>query len=215
MSEPLLIAVLAAAGAALGFAADRLSVRWPDHEEDYKPRGIDWRTAVVSVAGAVVFGGIAARWGESVAGLAILIGFAAALLVLLATDLDQRLLPDWITLPLIGYSALVLVAGWSPLLADRSLGLMSGLIAGIGAPAFLLVTDRLFRGDLGLGDVKLAVSIGFVTGVSLLVTGVLVASILFSAVLLTLMALRRVGLKSAVPFGPVLIFGAFVAVLVG
>jgi hypothetical protein len=34
-------------------------------------------------------------------------------------------------------------------------------------------------------------------------------------VLLGLIAIRRLGLKSAVPFGPVLIFGAFVAVLFG
>jgi leader peptidase (prepilin peptidase)/N-methyltransferase len=215
VSEPILIAVLAAVGAALGFAADRLSVRWPEHEPDYQLRGIDWRTLVVATAGAVVFGGIAGRFGDDIAATAVLIGFAAALIVLLATDLDQRMLPDWITLPLIGYSGLVLFCGWSPLLANRSLGLVSGVIAGIGAPAFLLITDRLFRGDLGLGDVKLAVSIGFVTGVSLLVTGLLVASVLFSVVLLTLIALRKVGLKSAVPFGPVLIFGAFVAVLVG
>jgi hypothetical protein len=34
-------------------------------------------------------------------------------------------------------------------------------------------------------------------------------------VLLTLLVLRRIGLKTAVPFGPVLIFGAFVAALLG
>jgi leader peptidase (prepilin peptidase) / N-methyltransferase len=208
------IAAFAVAGAVLGFAADRLSVRWPHHEEDYQPRGIDWRTAVVTLAGAIVFGGIAMRWGDK-NGLVFVLGFGAALIVLLATDLDQRVLPDWITFPLIGYSAILLVAGWSPLLATRELGLVSGIAAGIGAPAFLLVTDRLLGGELGLGDVKLAVSIGLFTGVSLIVTGLLAASIGFSVVLLALMAVRRIGMRSAVPFGPVLIFGAFISVLVG
>jgi leader peptidase (prepilin peptidase)/N-methyltransferase len=83
------------------------------------------------------------------------------------------------------------------------------------APVFLFVTDRLLRGDLGDGDLKLAVSVGLLTGISLLVTGLVVASIAFSALLLVLIAARRIGLRSPVPFGPVLIATAFVAVLVG
>ena len=47
----------------------------------------------------------------------------------------------------------------------------------------------------------------------LLVFGLLVASIGFSVVLIALIALRRSSLKSAVPFGPVLILAAFAAVL--
>jgi leader peptidase (prepilin peptidase)/N-methyltransferase len=216
MTTTVAIAVFAMAGAVLGFAADRLATHWPDHEEGYRPRGIDWRTLVVALAGATVFGGVAQRWGDtSGQSLVVLLTFCAALVVLLATDLDQRLLPDLITLPLIGYAAIVLIAGWNPLLESRQLGLVSGIAAGIGAPVFLLITDRLLGGDLGLGDVKLAVSIGLMTGISLLVTGLLGASIGFSVVLLALMAFRKIGMRSAVPFGPVLIFGAFIAVLVG
>jgi leader peptidase (prepilin peptidase) / N-methyltransferase len=217
MTAPLVVAAFVFAGALFGFAADRLSVRWPAHEDDYRPRGLDWRTAVVSAASAAVFGGLALRWADHTdfIGFMVLSAFSAALVVLLATDLDQKILPDWITLPLIVFAAVVLVAGASPLLARRDLGLISGIAAGIGAPFFLLVTDRVLRGELGFGDLKLAMAVGLLTGVSLLVTGLLAASIAFSAVLIVLMALRRIGMKSAIPFGPVLIFGAFVAVLVG
>ena len=58
-------------------------------------------------------------------------------------------------------------------------------------------------------------SVGLLTGITLLITGLLVASIAFSVVLLALIALKRIGLRTAVPFGPVLIATAFVAVLVG
>jgi leader peptidase (prepilin peptidase)/N-methyltransferase len=214
LNSPIAVAAFALVGALFGFAADRLSGRWPAHEDGYQARGIDWRTGVVALAGAVVFGGLALRWGDR-DGLLVLLVFSAGLLVLLATDLDQKLLPDLITLPLIAYTAVVLVAGWSPLLASRELGFASGIAAGLGAPIFLIVTDRLLRGDLGWGDVKLAVSIGLMAGVSLLITGLLLASIGFSAVLLALIAVRRIGLRSAVPFGPVLIFGAFISMLVG
>ena len=211
----LLIGGLAIAGGLLGLAADRLSVRWPTHEPDYRARGVDWRTAILVIVGAVYFGGVAGRWEHDLRSLVILVVIGAALLVLLATDLDQKLLPDLLTLPLILVTGVLLVIGWSPLLAGKELGLVSGIAAALIAPAFLFVTDRVLHGDLGEGDLKLAVSIGLLCGLSLLVSGLLVASIGFSAVLLVLIALRRLSLRSAVPFGPVLILAAFAAALLG
>jgi len=214
VSDQVVIAAFAVAGGLFGLLADRLSVRWPPHLPEYQARRFDWRTLVLIAAGAVVGGGLVARWwGQS--GFVFLVIVAAALLVLLATDLDQKLLPDWVTLPLIVVTAAGLVLGFSPLLADKSLGIVSGVAAAIIAPAFLFITDRILRGDLGDGDLKLSVSIGLLSGISLLVAGLLIASLAFSVVLIALIALKKIGLKSAVPFGPVLIAAAFVAVLVG
>ncbi len=215
MTLEIAVALFAVAGAILGLAADRLSVRWPAHEADYRPRRLDWRTVALVVAGAVVFGGLVARWNADPRALVLLGVVSAALIVLLATDLDQKLLPDIITLPLIGVTAVMLLLGWSPLLAGKDLGLFSGIAAGLAAPVFLFITDRILGGDLGDGDLKLAVSVGLLTGISLLVYGLLVASIGFSAVLLVLMAAKRIGMRTAVPFGPVLIATAFIAVLTG
>lgn len=215
MTPTITIVVLAVAGALLGFVADRLSVRWPAHEEYKQPRGLDWRTVVMTLLSAVVFGGLATRWHADPMALVPLSAVAAMLIVLLATDLDQKLLPDLITLPLIGLTGALLLLGLSPLLAGSELGLFSGIAAAVAAPLFLFMTDRLIGGDLGDGDLKLAVSVGLITGLSLLVGGLLVASVGFSVVLLVLMAARRIGLRTAVPFGPVLIAAAFVAVLTG
>jgi len=210
-----LVGGLAVLGALVGFAADRLSVRWPAHEEEYRERGLDWRTAVLVIVGAAFFGGLGYRWDSDVRSLVILVLIGGALIVLLATDLDQRLLPDLITLPLIAVTAVLLVIGWSPLLMGKELGLVSGIGAALAAPAFLFVTDRVLKGDLGEGDLKLAVSIGLLCGISLLVSGLLVASIGFSIVLVLLIVLGRLTLRSAIPFGPVLILAAFVAALLG
>lgn len=211
-----LAAALAAAvvGALVGLAADVLSTRWPDHEPDYQRRWPDWRTAAMPLIGAGVAAGLVMRWSDP-RDLAILGIYAAILVVLLAIDLDQRLLPDLLTLPLIVFSAVALAFDWSPLLADKSLGQVSGVAAGLGAPAFLFVTDRVLRGELGLGDLKLAVGIGLMSGIALTFVGLLLASLVFSGVLLALMAVRRIGLKTAVPFGPMLILGAFAAALLG
>ncbi len=208
LAIPLLIV-----GALLGLAADFASRRWPQHEEDYVPaRGIRWQTLVLVATGAAVFAILPIRWIEP-RDLLVLAVYCAALLILLATDLDQKLLPDLITLPLIVFSGAVLLLGWSPVLAGKELGLVSGVAAGIGLPVLLFISDRILHGELGGGDLKLAVSIGSMSGVAALVFGLLVASIGFSIVLIALMAMRRLSLKSAVPFGPVLILGAFAAVL--
>ena len=207
-----LMFVAGAGGLVLGLLADRLAARWPEHEEGVAHRRPDWRTAFVGLTGAVVFASLVVRWTEP-RDLLILALFCAALVVLLATDLDQKLLPDLITLPLIGVSAVVLVLGWSPLLADKQLGLISGVAAGIGAPLFLFVTDYVLKGALGAGDLKLAVSIGLLCGVSAFFAGFLLASIGSSVVILALIAAKQIGLRSAIPFGPVLIFAAFAAIL--
>jgi leader peptidase (prepilin peptidase)/N-methyltransferase len=215
MSDALLIAGGAVLGAVLGFAADWLAHRWPLHLEDYRRRAVDWRTLVMVATGALAVGGLAARWSTDLPAMAVYGLLFVALLVLLATDLDQKLLPDLVTLPLVVFSAAILVLGLSPALAGKELGAASALAAGVGAPLLLLVSDRIIGGDLGLGDVKLAAGLGLMFGISLLLFGLLVASIGFAVVLVTLIALRRIGFRSAVPFGPVLIFGAFIAALFG
>lgn len=209
-----LLAVAAAvAGALLGVLADRLSTRWPEHEPDYQRRRPDWRTVVVALVGATVGAGLAARWSEP-RDLVVLGVYCAALLVLLATDLDQHILPDLLTLPLIVLCGALLIVGWAPLLADKEFGLASGVGAAVGLPVLLFVSDRLLHGELGAGDLKLAVSIGLMSGAARLFFGLIVASVGFSVVLLALIAIRRIGLRSAVPFGPVLILGAFAAAVV-
>ena len=212
MNEQLIPIVAAVVGALFGLAADRLSVRWPAHEPDYRPRGLDWRTAVVMLTGAAVAAGLATHV-DVPRDLIVLTLFAAALMVLLATDLDQKMLPDLVTLPLIVFAGVVLVAGWSPMLAEKDFGTLSGVAAAVLAPTLLFVSDRLLGGDIGLGDIKLSVSLGLMLGLSALFYGLLVASVGFAVVLVALIALRRIGLKSAVPFGPVLIFAAFIAAL--
>jgi hypothetical protein len=51
----LLVVVLAVSGALFGVAADRLAVRWPEHDEE-EPAGrpIGWRTVASAAMGALV-----------------------------------------------------------------------------------------------------------------------------------------------------------------
>jgi leader peptidase (prepilin peptidase) / N-methyltransferase len=211
--NPSTIALIAAlAGAVIGLAADWLSTRWPDHEPDYRRRWPDWRTVLVPLAGGAAGAALASRYTEP-RDLAVLGIYFAGLLVLLATDLDQKLLPDLVTLPLMVLCAAALALNWVPALADKSFGQGSGLLAALGLPAFLFVSDRLLRGDLGGGDLKLGVSVGLMSGVYNVFVGMVIASAVFSAVLIVLIVLRRISMRSAVPFGPVLIATGFIAAL--
>lgn len=201
----------AALGLVVGLLADRLAARWPAHV-DGVIRPWDWRTVVLAVGGAAAMAALAARWSEPI-DLVILAAYFAALLVLMATDLDQKLLPDLITLPLIGIALVLTLTGTNPLLADKDLPIVSALLAGIGAPLLLFVLDRVVKGALGMGDLKLVAGLGLMSGVTQLFSGLIVASIASAVVLLALIAARRLTLRTAIPFGPILILAGMLAAL--
>lgn len=170
------------------------------------PRRLDWRTAVVALFGAVSLAALAAHEPEPAAWA----GFGAylvALVLLLATDLDQRLLPDVITLPAIPLALVFSLAGLNPLVPASALPI--SLLVAIAVPAVLLLISIPFgKGAFGGGDVKLLVSVGLMAGPMRLMTGVVSGILLAGIVLVVLLVLRRITLKTYVPFGPFLIAGA-------
>jgi leader peptidase (prepilin peptidase)/N-methyltransferase len=209
---PLLITA-AVFGAGWGFAADRIAARWPEHE-DRSIRAMDWRTVAVVIFGAVGPALLATRYpddGRAFAFFGILI---VALILLFATDLDQRLLPDLITFPIVGYAVLGFVTGVGPLV--RSPGdLMVATVAAIGIPVLLYLLSIPFgAGAIGIGDLKLLLGVGLLVGAQRLVAMVIVGAVAAAVGILILLAFRRISLKSYVPYGPFLILGAVWAVTV-
>jgi leader peptidase (prepilin peptidase)/N-methyltransferase len=65
-----------------------------------------------------------------------------------------------------------------------------------------------------MGDLKLLVSVGLLAGPLRLVTGVIYGALLAGVVIVILLIARRITLRTYVPFGPFLIFGAMWAILV-
>ena len=211
------VILAAVLGGLFGLGANRLAARWPVRE-DGRVSELDWRTIAVVLGGAASFGVLVANWSnpEDLAVLGIYIG---ALIVLLATDLDQKLLPDLITLPLIGYAAAVTFLGLNPVLEGKTQvliadGDLAAVLAAIVAPGTLALTDRIFKGALGMGDLKLAVSLGLMFGLSQLFVGFLMGSVAFAAIVLVLVLTRRVSMKTAIPFGPALIAAGVLAAVV-
>jgi leader peptidase (prepilin peptidase) / N-methyltransferase len=199
-------------GAAWGFVADRIAARWPAHE-DGSTRAIDWRTPLVAVVGAVAFAATALRFGgDPIAVLAIGI-YVVALVLLFATDIDQRLLPDVITLPLIVFAGVVLVAGQSVFIRTSE-DVLWAVAAAILVPAGLFLLSIPFgQGAIGQGDLKLLVSVGLLVGAMKLVYALIVGALLAGLTVGALLLLRRISLKSFVPYGPFLIAGILWAIL--
>lgn len=210
--DPLAVA-LAVAGGLLGYAADRLAVRWPEHDDEHPPgRPVGWRTLVCIATGAIAFGLLPGRLGDDRVAALLFGAWFVTLVIGLATDLDQRLLPDELTLPVIPIALLYALSGGNPLVGPDW---PVAVVAAIAIPAVLYLPSIPFgAGAFGIGDVKLLVGVGLLTGASRALGGVLVGLVVAGVTLLVLLALRRIGRRSYVPFGPFLILGALWSVLI-
>jgi leader peptidase (prepilin peptidase)/N-methyltransferase len=138
--------------------------------------------------------------------------FGCALIVLFVIDLQHQILPNVITLPgmVLGFVlSLINPPGWVSSLVGMVLG---GLIPWVIAEIYVRV-----RGEegLGMGDVKMLAMIGAFLGWQLMVLTLVVASFLGSIVGLSLIFVRKGGMRSALPFGTFLTIAAFVAMVAG
>jgi leader peptidase (prepilin peptidase) / N-methyltransferase len=207
------VVVAALIGGAWGAVADRISARWPEHE-DGSIRSVDWRTPAVIVIGALAAGLLAARYGDDRTAFAYLGVLLVALILLLATDLDQRLLPDVLTFPIAGYALLGFVAGVGPIVRTPG-DLLVAAVAAVVVPALLYLLSIPFgAGAIGIGDLKLLLGFGLLAGAQRLIASVILGAVAAAVGIVILLALRRITLKSYIPYGPFLIIGAIWAVTV-
>ncbi|WP_433230212.1 prepilin peptidase [Micromonospora sp. CA-248260] len=167
----------------------------------------------IAVVGAVVLGGLAAaRWPEPALPAFLLV--AAVGLVLAVADLTSLRLPD----PLVGAAAL---GGGTALtvaaVVTGTPGRLALALAGAALSLLLYVVLALLpRSRLGFGDVKLAAVLGLPLGWlgwPTLWLGLLLPHLLQGLLVLALLAARRVRRDTALPFGPALLTGAWLAVL--
>ena len=200
-------------GLAWGFVADRIAARWPSHD-DNSVRAVDWRSAVVAVVGAAALSQIARRFPDPASNLLYGLVFVV-LILLLATDLDQRTLPDELTLPLAAFAAIYGLSGQNPLIGQAVPGAMlPALLGAIVIPAvFFILSIPFGAGAFGIGDVKLLFGVGLLAGLGRTTLGVFFGVLVAGAVIMALLVTRRIGLKSFIPYGPFLIIGALWAVL--
>jgi leader peptidase (prepilin peptidase)/N-methyltransferase len=177
-------------------------------------RPVGWRTIAVAALGAFAFGLLGQRFAPG--DILVFVAFGAwfaTLVVGFATDLDQRLLPDELTLPVIPLALAFAVSGRNPLVGAE---LWPAIAIAIVVPLGLYLASIPFgAGAFGMGDVKLLVGVGLMTGFLRTFTGLLGGLFAAGVVLAVLLATRRIGRRTYVPFGPFLIFGALWGIVTG
>jgi leader peptidase (prepilin peptidase)/N-methyltransferase len=210
--------VLGVVGIGVGTAVNRSAARypWPSPPSvagllGPGPRSV--RPPVLEVASAVLFAVIGLRFGWS-PDLPAWAWFVAVGLLLAVIDLREKLLPNRILLP-----ATVVAAGLLTLAAaldDAWPDLLRALLAGAVSFAVLLAMGLLAPTGLGMGDVKLAALLGLVLGWfswSAVLLGFLLGFVIQAVLGLALLAARRAGRSTELPFGPALLAGTLAAVL--
>jgi leader peptidase (prepilin peptidase) / N-methyltransferase len=163
---------------------------------------------------AAVFGVLAVRFGPHpvLAAYCYLAAVGAALAII---DARHRRLPDALTLPsypvalaLLGIAALTGPGGARPYLTA---------LAGLAAAGLLFAAQALiYPAGIGWGDVKLSGLLGAYLGwlgIGSLVAGLFAGYLLAAGAGLALLAARRATRTTLIPFGPFLLTGTLLAIL--
>lgn len=173
----------------------RISVRYPV---------VEIVTAVVFLLHYDVFG-----WTALLAVRAL---FAAAMIALFAIDLEHQLLPDAVTLPGI-VAGLVASVFLPPGIRDALLGTL------VGGGVLWAIGEAYYRYSgqegMGGGDVKMLAMIGAFLGWQLVIVTLVLSSVAGSVIGLAIIAIKRGGMKYALPFGTFLAIAAVAASLWG
>jgi leader peptidase (prepilin peptidase) / N-methyltransferase len=212
-SRPVLFGAVLLIACALGPWLARVAARLAARDDGARPSlvGVAVTTAAFAglVAGAVELTGLrpatlALAWA---AGAGVVLGAVAG---------QVHRLPDRVTFPAYAVCAAALLADAAVL---GSWGALVGaLAAGAVAAALAAGAAAISPEGLGFGDVKLLGLLGLVLGWfgwGVLLAGVFLGLLTGAAVSLVLLATRRAGWRTAVPFGPPLIVGAVLALSLG
>jgi leader peptidase (prepilin peptidase) / N-methyltransferase len=211
------IVLLALAGAVVGAVTGRQlatgGYRIESDRAGELPRHWWWPAVLLAVLWAVLGWRIGdyAGW----AALPAFLYFGWLTVALVWIDADVHRLPDGLVLP--SYPVLLVLL----VVATAGLGLWGELVRGLACMAVIwglfFVLHLVSPSSLGFGDVKLAGLIGLLVGwigvaqaVVALMSGFLVGGLVAVVMLLG----RRVGLRSHIAFGPAMLAGAFVGMLV-
>lgn len=137
--------------------------------------------------------------------------------VLLATvDARVHRLPDALTLPLA--AAVPLLLGVAELLPYDAGSWLHALLGALALGGAYLVLHLINPGQLGLGDVKLALPLGAALGWygwGVLFAGAFAGFLLGAVYGVGLVLLRRADRSSAIPYGPFMLAGGLLGLLLG
>ena len=166
---------------------------------------ISWRYPALELLTAGLVAACALAYGLSLRALAAAI-FCTALVAISAVDIERRIVPNKIVLPA-AVAVLALNLAWKPS--------AEWPVAGFGAALFLFIAALVYPKGMGMGDVKLALLLGF--GVGRAVPVALFVGMLTALVPSAFLFARHgsAARKMAIPFAPFLAIGGVFALFFG
>jgi prepilin signal peptidase PulO-like enzyme (type II secretory pathway) len=173
-----------------------------DREPGRLPAGV---YRALPIVGAALVAGCLVEFGATMHGFVAAV-FCLALVVVTATDLEYRLIPNRVVGPA---SVLVLA---SMTIAKPS---PEWAISAVAAASFLLVFGLISPQGMGMGDVKLAFLMGAALGRGVVFALVIASLVSLIPSIVILVRHGRAGRKIGFPFGPFLALGSLVSLLVG
>lgn len=155
---------------------------------------------------------IVVHFGPNLTSVAALI-LVWGLIALTVIDLDEQLLPDQLTLPLVWLGLLLNIDGMFTDLVSAVIGAAAGYLS----LWFVFQLFRLLTGreGMGYGDFKLLAVFGAFLGWQMLPLVVLLSSLIGAVVGITLVVVRGRDRQIPIPFGPYLAAAGLVALLWG
>lgn len=185
---------------------------------------ISVRYPLVELATAALFAAVAwwvlapeaANLAAGIFTFAAFAWFAAASVALALIDLDTRRLPNVIVLPSLIVLAALLAA--AAIASGDVAALGRAAIGGAALYAFYLLLTIIRPGAMGGGDVKLAAVVGLMlawVGWGAFTVGAFAAFLLGGVVGLALMVRGQATRKTAIPFGPFMLVGAWLGIFFG
>jgi leader peptidase (prepilin peptidase)/N-methyltransferase len=171
---------------------------------------------ILGATGASSTVGPGNAWLPTMLALLAFLYLAAISIALTLIDLDTRRLPNGIVLP--SYVVALVLLGAASLIASDLAALIRAVV-GMAVLYLFYGALRLIRpGGMGGGDVKLAGVLGIYLGWlgwASLVVGAFAAFLLGGVFGIALILRRRASRRTAIPFGPWMLAGAWVGVLAG
>jgi len=157
---------------------------------------------------AVLFAVTTAVLWDDPTQLALGLVFIATLVAVSLTDLERRIIPNAILLVAAVAAVAIAAVGDPGSLPVR-------LVAAVGAGGLLFLAALAYPKGMGLGDVKLAATMGLFLGRNV-IPAIFVALLAGSLVGLAMIAREGAAArKRAIPFGPFLALGGIVGLLLG
>ncbi len=148
--------------------------------------------------------------------LGAMIFYAALFTIIFMVDLEKNVILNKVVYPAMAIAVILGVLGIQPELPQWPVEGIANIAMGGGVGfLFFFVVAMASRGGMGWGDVKLAGLIGLATGFPMVLVTIVLGAVLGGIVGVVLMAVKKKGMKSLIPFGPFLSVATMVTLIWG